>query len=379
MVVQYGVGFKLFKKLLCMHGKVALSVLGIFCSFTFSSGQIITTIAGNGIAGAVGDGGLATLANLNAPEGIALDDLGNIYISDNLNNKVRKINAKTGIITTVAGNGTGGFSGDGGPATSAELLKPGNIAFDRQGNLYIADLFNQRIRKVSKATGIITTIAGTGASGYTGDKGLATSATLYYPDAVRIDSAGNIYIADELNNAVRKITVSTGIITTVAGTGSSGYTGDGGPATSAKIGCPSDIAFDSSWNMYISDGNNVIRKVDAHTGIITTVVGNGTEGYSGDSASAKASSIDGPVGIAVDAFGNIYIADLDNSRIREVKASTGIITTIIGNGMKGYSGDGGPATKAEIYWPLFMTLDRAGNLYFDDNFNNRVRKVTLSK
>ncbi|HTA82014.1 MAG TPA: T9SS type A sorting domain-containing protein [Bacteroidia bacterium] len=338
-------------------------------------GQTVNTIIGNGNPGFSGDGGLATAAEIYAPNGVALDDSGNVYVGDNLNNRIRKLNVKTGVITTIAGKKTGGFSGDGGPATDAELSKPGNITLDKQGNLYIADVFNQRVRMVNKSTGIITTIAGNGNEGYSGDGGQATAASFFYPASVALDNAGNVYVADELNNVIREVNMSTGIITTVAGSGNSGYSGDGGPALNASMNTPADVAFDSTWNMYISDGNNAIRKVNATTGIITTVAGNGTEGYGGDGGPATAAGIDGPVGIALDKSGDLFIADIDNSRIREASAN-GIINTVIGTGQAGFIGDGGPATACEIHGPLYITLDNSGGVYFADGSNNRVRKVT---
>lgn len=351
-----------------------LILLTILTGIKTINGQIIYTIAGNGIAAESGDGGKATAAEMNFPNGVAIDDTGNIYVSDDLGYRVRKINHVTGLISTYAGSGKGGFAGDGGPATAAKLLSPQGMAFDKQGNLYLAEIFNQDVRKIS-ATGIITTYAGTGSSGYTGDGGQATTATFNEPVSVAVDSGGNVYVADELNDVVRKITPA-GIISTVAGNGTSGFKGDGGPATAAEITTPTDIAFDSSWNMYISDDNNYIRKVDVHTGIITSVVGCGNEGYAGDGGPATAAEIDGPIGIALDKAGDIFIVDNDNGRIREAYASTGIINTIVGNGGTGFSGDSGMATAAEVDLPFYVKLDAAGNLYFTDGGNNRVRMVT---
>ena len=218
---------------------------------------------------------------------MAVDASGNLYIADTGNNRIRKVSA-TGIITTVAGNGSAGYSGDGGPATSAQLDGPEGVAVDGSGNLYIADTCNNRIRKVS-ATGIITTVAGNGSAGYSGDGGPATSAQLSLPAGVAVDGSGNLYIADSGNNRIRKVS-ATGIITTVAGNGSPGYSGDGGPATSAQLNQPAGVAVDASGNLYIADSsNNRIRKVSA-TGIITTVAGNGFDGYSGDGGPATSAA-----------------------------------------------------------------------------------------
>ena len=339
-----------------------------------ANGQFIYTVAGNGIAAEFGDGGQATVAELHSPNGIALDDTGNIYVSDNEGYTIRKIELKTGIISTYAGSGKGGFGGDGGPATAAKLLSPEGMTFDKHGNLYFAEIFNQRIRKVSPK-GIISTYVGTGSSGYSGDSGKATAATLNEPVSVSVDSAGNIYVVDELNNAIRRVTPA-GIITTVAGNGIAGYKGDGGPATAAELTTPTEVAFDSLWNMYISDDDNRIRKVDVNTGIITTVAGTGGESFSGDGGPATAAEIDGPVGITLDKAGNLFIVDNDNSRIREVYASTGIINTVVGSGATGFAGDSGAATAAAMDLPYYMKLDGYHNLYFVDGGNNRVRMVT---
>jgi hypothetical protein len=252
------------------------------------------------------------------------------------------------IIDTVAGNGSWGYSGDGGPATEAMLSYPRGVAVDASGNIYIADLYNHRIRKVD-TSGIITTVAGNGDEGYSGDGGPATEAMLDFPFGVAVDASGNIYIGDTHNYRIRKVDTS-GIITTVAGNGAWGYSGDGGPATEAMLDFPCDVAVDASGNLYIGDVyNQRIRKVDT-SGIINTVAGNGSWGYSGDGGPATEAQLHGPFGVTVDASGNLYIADYDNQRIRKVDTS-GIITTVAGNGSRGYSGDGGPATDAMLNHP----------------------------
>jgi trimeric autotransporter adhesin len=345
---------------------------------TASTG-IISTVAGNGTAGYSGDGGAATSAELNEPFGVAVDKSGNIYIADTRNNRVRKVTASTGIISTVAGNGTAGYSGDGGAATSAELDYTWNIGLDSAGNIYIVDLYNNRIRKVTVSTGIISTVAGNGTAGYSGDGGAAISAEIWEPNGVALDTANNIYIADTQNLRIRKVTVSTGIITTVAGIGKCCYSGDGGPATSAEIGEATGVALDSANNIYFGDPEtNRVRKVTASTGIISTVTGNGTYGFSGDGGAATSAELEFPGEVAFDSAGNVYIPDANNYRVRKVTVSTGIISTVAGNGMYGYSGDGGAAISAELYEPMGVAFDSAANIYIGDTSNNRIRKVTAT-
>ena len=337
---------------------------------------IITTIAGNGTAGYSGDGSLAINAELNGPYGVALDASGNIYIADANNCRIREVNAQTGIITTIAGNGTAGFSGDGSLATIAALNIPYGVALDASGNIYIADYGNNRIREVNAQTGIITTVAGNGTDTYSGDGSLATNAQLSYPEGVALDSSGNIYIADEGNGRIRKVNAQTGIITTVAGNDNYGYSGDGYLATSTALADPIGVALDASGNIYIADQfNHRIRKVNAQTGIITTIAGNCTAGYSGDGSLATNAELNNPYGVAIDASGNIYIADYYNQRIRKVNAQSGIITTVAGNATAGYSGDGSLATNAELYYPRGIALDASGNIYIADYGNNRIREV----
>ena len=357
---------------------------------TVSNG-IITTIAGTGTAGYNADGIVATTAKLNGPTDIAFDGSGNVYIAENLNYRIRKVTVSTGIITTVAGTGVIGYNGDGITATSAQLSNPNGIAIDGSGNIYIADSWNHRIRKVTVSTGIITTIAGTGAAGYNGDGIVATTAKVYNPFGIDIDGSGNIYIADTWNQRVRKVTVSTGIITTVAGTGVIGYNAAGITATSADLFVPADIAIDGSGYIYISDSyNQCIRKVTVSTGIITTIAGTGAAGYNGDILMATSTPMNTPGGIAVDWLGNVYFADSFNSRIRVVTSTlptispsvgTNVIKTVAGTGLigaAGYNGDGIAATSAQLGLFLGVAADVWGNVYIADTSNHRVRKVTVS-
>jgi sugar lactone lactonase YvrE len=333
---------------------------------------IITTIAGNGASGFTGDGGAATSAELYYPRGSAVDSSGNVYIADTDNQRIRKV-TPAGVISTVAGTGTAGFSGDGGLATSATLDYPIGVAVDGSGNLYVADEYNQRIRKVSTA-GIITTVAGNGVATFAGDGGSATSASLDDPFGVAVDSSGNLYIADEYNQRIRKVSPA-GVITTIAGNGTSGYNGDGGSATSAELYYPGGVAVDSSGNVYIADTDNQrIRKVTA-AGLISTIAGTGNSGFSGDGSAATSATMDDPSGIAVDSTGNVYFSDTYNYRIRKI-STAGIISTVVGSGSYGFSGDGGVATSAALEYAYAVTVDATGNLYVADSNNERLRKVT---
>jgi len=374
----------------------------------------ISTVAGNGAAGYTGDGVPATSARLNNPVSVAVDSAGNLFIADYSNNVIRRVDSSTGIISTFAGYGNG--NGDGHPATTAKLNFPEGVAVDSVGNLFIADYSNSAIRRVDKttgtistvaslyypqviavdsagnlfffdtqnnvirrldkATGAISTVAGNGTRGYTGDGGLATSASFSSPQGLAFDSAGNLFIADYYNYVIRRVDKTSGIVSTVAGTGASGYTGDDGPATSAKLNNPSGIAVDSSGNLFIADYyKNVIRRVDGSTGIISTFAGNATQGYSGDGGPATSASLKIPEGITIDSAGNLFFDDYGNNVIRRVDKATGVISTFAGNGIQGYTGDGGPATTARLYNPQGIAVDSVGNLFIADTQNNAIRRV----
>ena len=375
-------------------------------------GGVISTVAGSGVPNFSGDGGAAVNAALNSPLGIAVDAAGNLFIADSGNNRIRKV-APGGSIATVAGNGNGGFSGDAGLATSASLNNPYAVAADAAGNLFIADADNSRIRKVAP-DGVVVTVAGNRGYRFEGDGTAATGAVLNAPVALALDTAGNLFIADSGNNRIRKVspdgiiaTVAAslaapsgvavdaagnlliadrfnnlvrkvtpgGIITTAAGAGDSGFSGDGGPATSAMLSLPSGVTVDAAGNLFIADqANERIRKVTPG-GTITTVAGNGREGFSGDGGPATSASLSLPSGVAIDAAGNLFIADTNNNRIRKVTPG-GTITTVAGNGIRSFSGDGGPATSASISLVYEVAVDAAGNLFIPDSQNERIRKVT---
>ena len=345
-----------------------LLIIGLI-SF-WGKAQIITTIAGNGTPGYKGDGGFAPSAELDYPTGVCIDTSGNIYIADQGNYVIRKVNP-SGIITTVAGNGKAGYSGDGGDAKLAEFNYIMGMCVDISGNIYLADYYNQCIRMINPA-GIITTVAGNGIQGFSGDGGPATAAELFKPNNVCVDTSGNLYIVDTYNERIRKVS-STGIITTVAGNGIQGYSGDGGLATAAALLVPQSVCVDLSGNLYIADGDSRIRMVNS-AGIITTIAGNGIPGFSGDGGAANQAQINLPRGICTDIYGNLYIGDGSNARVRKITPS-GLINTIAGNGVFAYSGDGGLATSAELIFPMAVCIDAKGNLYIADPDVDRIRKV----
>jgi trimeric autotransporter adhesin len=320
---------------------------GLNCVFKLDPTGVLTLAAGNARLGYSGDGGPAANAQLNTPQGVTVDAAGNLYVAED--NRVRKV-SPSGTIITVAGNGSKGYSGDVGHAISAQIstvfwppyVNSTELAVDVGGSLYIADSGNNRVRKVSP-TGVITTVAGTGSGGYSGDGGLATNAQFSEPTGVAVDTNGSLYIADLGNSRIRKVS-PTGIVTTVAGSGIVGMAGDGGPAVNAQIGFPSSVAVDASGNIYIGDpANNRIRKVSA-AGIISTVAGGGRAAGLGDGADASNSNLSLPLGVAADSGGNLYIADWGDRRIRKVSAA-GVITTVAGGGDLGLPASGAPANS----------------------------------
>jgi hypothetical protein len=358
-------------------GYLASAPVSATYTFTAPPTAVITTVAGNGQSALSAGSGPALDVGIGQPEAIALDGSGDFYIADSYNNVVWKVTASTGDISIVAGTGTSGDGAVGGQATATALNTPDGLAVDKAGNLYIADTFNLRVLMVDAKTGVVSAFAGPGKPDNLGDGGPATSAFLA-PQGMAFDSAGNLYVADSNNNRIRMIAAKTGIITTVAGGGTASNLGDGGPAIGAWLSGPSDVTLDAAGNLYISDSyNGRIRKVDASTGVITTIAGNGTLGDTGDGGPATSAEIYVTAGIAVNNAGDVYLSNrLDT--VRKVDAATGTINTIAGNGYFGFSGDGGAASVAELYEPLGMALDAKGNIYFTDDANGRVREVIFT-
>ncbi len=337
-------------------GRVSLAIL--CCTGTWAQQYTISTIAGTGTSGFAGDGSSATSAQLASPDRVLVDSSGKIYIADGVNWRIRQISG--GTINTIAGSGTAGYAGDGAAATKAELSDPTGIALDSSGNLYIADSSNNVIRMVSTG-GTITTFAGNNTVGFTGDGGLAVDAELSNPTAVAVDSSGDVYICDAGNNVIRKVS-SSNIFTVV-----------GGAATELQLNQPDGIAFDSKGAMYIADTGNR-RIVKFVPGFISVIAGNGNLGDTGDGGPAVDAALGDPMGLAVDAAGNLFIADTFNSKIRKVTPD-GIISTVAGDGVQGYFGDKGLATKAGLYFPHDVTVDKSGNLYIADTFNSVIRML----
>ncbi len=333
--------------------------------------QSISTYAGNGVAASTGDGSSPLLASFNNPSGVYIDAGNNLYVIEYSGCKIRKITS-SGIVSTFAGNGIPAFAGDGGPATAASFYYPIDMVADAAGNIYVSDNANQRIRKITPA-GIISTYAGSGAYGFSGDGGPATAAALRDPSRMAIDGAGNIYFADANNHRIRMITPA-GIISTVAGNGTAAFAGDGGPATAASLSTPLGVGFDGFGNMYIADAmNHRVRKVNT-AGMISTYAGNGSSVASGDGGPATAAGIDYINGITVDGSCNVYFTDWNQHTVRKINV-LGTISRVVGNGTPGFSGDGGAAVSAQLNGPNNLVFDHAYNLYIPEYHNNRIRRV----
>jgi len=335
----------------------------VFATCAWGQQYIMSAFAGNGTAGFLGDGGAATSAELSSPSGIAFDSSGNLYIADSANQRIREISG--GTINTIAGNGTAGYSGDKAPkvtgtATDAELRGPSGVAVDSSGDIFIADTGNHVVEEVT--SGIITTIAGTNVGGYSGDGGPAVNAQLESPGGVAVDSAGNVYIADSGNNVIREITPN-GLIKTIVG----------GGATAQPLNNPNTVLVDADFNLYICDSNGLrVLEYSPSTGTVKVLAGNGNVGFSGDFGPATDAELDDPASIALDSNGYLYIADTNNNRIRKVYPD-GTIATIAGTGLPGFSGNGGPAASAALSFPHGIAVDKSGNVYISDSDNQEIR------
>ena len=338
---------------------------------------VITTAVGTGEKGFAGDGGPAAAALLNGPFDVAFDRAGNLYFSDTFNHCIRRVDARSGVITTVAGNGTAGFAGDGGPAVRASLNEPYGIAIDRGGNIFVADRLNRRVRRIDAANGTITTLAGAGEAVYSGDGGAAAQAGLAEPNGLALDAdERHLYIADVADHRVRIVDLSSGTIATFAGTGKPEHGGDGGPAAEARIFGARAVKLGPDGTIYILERQgSSLRAVDPTTGVITTIAGTTGRGYSGDGGPALAAVFDAPKEMAIEPDGNILIVDTENHAIRLIDHASGVVTTIAG-GRKGAGGDGGPAAAAGLDRPHGAVVGPDGAIYIGDTNNHRIRRVT---
>jgi DNA-binding beta-propeller fold protein YncE len=340
---------------------------------------LISTVAGTGAQGYAGDGGPATQALLNNPFDLAFDPAGNLCFSDTYNHCIRRIDARSGIITTIAGTGEEGFAGDGGPATRARMNQPYGIVIDRAGNIYVADRLNGRVRRIDGASGVITTLAGNGSGKYSGDGGASTQSGLAEPNGLALDRAHRrLFITDVADHRVRVIDLVSGIITTFAGTGNGRHAGDGGPAASADVFGARAVALAPDDALYIMErqGSSIRRMRD---GVIETVAGTGARGYGGDGHDARHAVFNAPKEMAVDPGGNVFVVDTENHAIRLIDAESWIVTTIAGNGEAGPGGDGGPAHLASFARPHGAVVGADGAVYIGDSENHRVRKLVRQR
>ncbi len=341
-------------------------------SVIFGAGE---NLAGTGRPGDSGDGGPAASARLNQPFDVAYDAGGNLFLSDTGNHRIRRIDARTGIITTVAGSGKKGFGGDDGPATAALLDEPYGLCLDDRGNLYFADRLNRRVRRVDAATGTISTIAGDGSKATSGDGGPATKAGLVEPNGVALDGKGRLFVADVAGHRVRVVDLATGTIATFAGDGRGRHSGDGGPAARASIHGARAVEVGPDGTVWVLERQgNTLRAVDPKTGIIATRAGTGKAGYSGDGGPAIEASFNGPKELCLDRAGNIFVADTENHAIRRIDAATGRITTMTGDGRRPESGVEDPATTERLDRPHGVAVANDGSIAIGDTGNHRVRR-----
>jgi len=339
---------------------------------------IITTAVGTGERGFGGDGGSAARARLNGPFDVGFDREGNLYFSDTFNHCIRRVDARDGIITTCAGCGEPGYSGDGGPATRARFNEPYGIAVDKMGNVYVADRHNHCVRRVDGASGIVTTFAGNGSSGFSGDDGAASRAGMIEPNGLALDpEQRRLFITDVADHRVRVVDLASEMIWTFAGTGEAEHSGDGDPATAAGVHGARAVKVAADGTVYILERQgSTLRAVEPHTGIITTVAGTGDRAYGGDDGPALAATFNAPKELAIDREGNLLIVDTENHLIRRIDIHTRTVTAIAGNGRQGGGGDGGPALAASLDRPHGAAVASDGSIYIGDTNNHRIRKVT---
>lgn len=356
-----------------MRNRVLQALLVMSLSLPQANAAEVITILGTGKLGYSGDGGPADQAECAEPFGVLIGPDGALYVCETKNHIIRRVDLKTGIATTVAGTGEKGYSGDGGPALQAELHEPYEIRFDKQGNMYFVEMLNHTVRKVDAKTGIITTVAGTGKKGYSGDKGPATQAELNVPHSIAFDGQENLYICDIGNHRVRKVDARTGNITTFLGNGKKAFLKDGSPIGPIAVSGPRALDFDGE-NLWLAlrEGNAVYR-LNLQQKSVSHIAGKGGKsGYTGDGGPALEADLAGPKGIAVDAQGNVYIADTESHTLRRIDGKTGVITTLVGNGKKGDGPDGDPLS-CKMNRPHSLCIADDGKIYIGDSSNNRVR------
>jgi DNA-binding beta-propeller fold protein YncE len=342
---------------------------------------IISTAVGTGEKGYAGDGGPATRAQLNGPFDVGFDTSGNLYFSDTFNHCIRRVDAGTSVITTLAGCGEPGYSGDGGPATGARFNEPYGIAVDRSGNVYVADRHNHCVRRIEAASGIVTTFAGNGCAGFGGDDGPAARAAMSEPNGLALDPAqSRLFIADVADHRVRVVDLASGTIWTFAGTGEAEHSGDGGPATKAGIHGARAVKVAGDGTVYILERQgSALRAADPRSGVITTLAGTGVRSYTGDNGPALATTFDAPKELTIDRDGDLLIVDTENHAIRKIDIRSKTVATVVGSGRQGGDGDGGPATGAALDRPHGAAVGPDGSIYIGDTNNHRVRRVARAR
>jgi sugar lactone lactonase YvrE len=338
---------------------------------------IITTAVGTGEKGYAGDGGPAARAQLNGPFDVGFDTSGNLYFSDTFNHCIRRVDAGTSVITTLAGYGEPGYSGDGGPATAARFNEPYGIVVDKSGNVYVADRHNHCVRRIEAASGIVTTFAGNGSAGFGGDDGPAARAAMSEPNGLALDpEQSRLFIADVADHRVRVVDLASGTIWTFAGTGEAEHSGDGGPAAKAGIYGARAVKVAADGTVYVLERQgSALRAVHPRSGVITTLAGTGVRSYTGDNGPALAATFDAPKELTIDRDGDLLIVDTENHAIRKIEIRSKIVVTVVGSGRQGGDGDGGPATTASLDRPHGAAVAPDGSIYIGDTNNHRVRKV----